>query len=100
MQSILHSLLPRRFLSHSIPIPDHSALLAARSSLADFIIAATVVLAISRAVELKVASTTSSEGNWVGVPGRGRNQLLPKSKKHRSDQLHEVRKRMRSRIEQ
>jgi hypothetical protein len=59
--------------------------------------AASVVFTISKAVELKLSS---SAGSWVGVPGRGRNQLLPKSKKHRSDQLHEVRKRMSSRIEQ
>ncbi len=33
-------------------------------------------------------------------PGRGSNQLLPKSKKQRSDQLHEVRKSMSRRKEQ
>lgn len=34
------------------------------------------------------------DGGMPVVVGRGRNQLLPKSKKHRSDQLHEVRKRI------
>jgi hypothetical protein len=64
--------------------------------------AATVVLAISRTVELNARSpdgevkATSSDG----TVGRGRNQLLPRSKKHRSDQLHEVRKRIRRRMEQ
>lgn len=33
-------------------------------------------------------------------PGRGWNQLLLKSKKHRSDQLHEVMNRISSRKEQ
>ena len=35
-----------------------------------------------------------------GAEGRGWNQLLPKSKKHRSDQLHEVTKRTNRRMEQ
>lgn len=63
--------------------------------------AATVVLAISRTVELNVRSSPDGEVKATsGVIGRGRNQLLPRSKKHRSDQLHEVRKRIRSRMEQ
>lgn len=100
IQSILHSLLPKRFRSHSIPRPVHSALLAARSSLEAFAIAEAVVFTISKTVELKSRAASSASGIWVGVPGRGRNQLLPKSKKQRSDQLQEVRKRMRRRIEQ
>lgn len=60
-----------------------------------------VVFTMSKTVELKsTAAASSTSGIWVGVPGRGRNQLLPKSKKQRSDQLQEVRKRMRRRIEQ
>jgi hypothetical protein len=51
-------------------------------------------LALNRSVE----SGMTSVGR-VDV-GLGRNQLLPTSKKQRSDQLQEVRKRMRSRIEQ
>jgi hypothetical protein len=51
------------------------------------------VFAISRTVVLNVTSSG-------GAVGRGRNQLLPKSKKHRSDQLQEVRKRIRRRMEQ
>ena len=63
-------------------------------------IAATVVLAISRTVELNVRSSDGEVNATSGVIGRGRNQLLPRSKKHRSDQLHEVRKRIRRRMEQ
>lgn len=63
-------------------------------------IAATVVLAISRTVELNVRSPDGEVNATSGVIGRGRNQLLPRSKKHRSDQLHEVRKRIRRRMEQ
>lgn len=38
-------------------------------------------------------------GSWL-PEGRDWNQLLEKSKKHRSDQLQEVRKRIRRRNEQ
>jgi hypothetical protein len=47
---------------------------------------------------LKSSSRNGAEG--AGTVGRGWNQLLPRSKKQRSDQLHEVRKRMRRRTEQ
>lgn len=61
--------------------------------------AAAVVLTISTTLVLNKSaeSCITSVGRDVGL---GRNQLLPTSKKQRSDQLQEVRKRMRRRMEQ
>ena len=97
MHSTRHSLLPKRLLNHSTPRPVHSALRAATSSTAAPARALAVVFIISKTVELK--ESVWSNGR-LGMLGRGRNQLLPRSKKHRSDQLQEVRKRMRRRMEQ
>lgn len=94
MQSILHSLLPKNVLNHSTPRPVHSALLADMSSTAALARAFAVELAMSMTVALNSVALLSE------VLGLGRNQLLRKSKKHRSDQLHEVKKRTRRRIEQ
>lgn len=95
-------------------MPVHSALLAATSSIAALVAALAVELTMSSMVELKLLPLRSSpsvdaaDDNDVphvlppllNMLGRGRNQLLLKSKKQRSDQLHEVRKRMSSRTEQ
>ncbi|KAG6094221.1 hypothetical protein E4U30_003538 [Claviceps sp. LM220 group G6] len=102
IHSILHSLLPSHVLNHSSPNPVHSALLAAISSAA----APASAFAISTTVALNKAAASTSSALLVAAPavstfgGRGRNQLLRTSKKHLSDQLHDVKKSMRSRIEQ
>jgi hypothetical protein len=98
MQSILHSRFPSKFRSHSTPKPVHSALLEEIWSAAAPANVLAVEFAISNIVALKDGSVYS-DGMAV-VLGRGRNQLLRKSKKHRSDQLQDVRNNMRSRMEQ
>lgn len=103
MQSILHSLFPRRLRNHSIPSPVHSALRAVAASNAALVTAVAVELIISTTLALNRSAEsgrTSVGSARLGEPGLGRNQLLPKSKKQRSDQLHEVRKRMSRRMEQ
>ena len=104
MHSTLHSLLPSRLLSHSMPNPVHSAFFLASSSAAAPASAVAVVLSISNAVALNEPTTSSDRleapvehvvvllptqvaaDDRADVPGRGANQLLLKSKKHRSDQ--------------
>lgn len=101
MQSILHSRLPSKFRSHSTPKPVHSLRSTAISSAAARAAALAVELTMSTRVSLKArARACSSWGSGRDEGGRGRNQLLLRSKKQRSDQLHEVRKRMRRRTEQ
>ena len=96
-QSTLHSRFPNKLLSHSIPSPVHSDLLFASSSAAALASAVAVEL-ITSTVALKVsAASLTCRPGVAGTGGRASNQLLLKSKKHRSDQLHEVRKRMISR---
>jgi hypothetical protein len=51
-----------------------------------------------KALLLLLVVVSSSWRN--GAVGRGWNQLLPRSKKQRSDQLQDVRKRMSRRTEQ
>jgi hypothetical protein len=89
-----------------MPRPVHSALRRVSSSAAADAAAPSVELRTSTAIESRMHSG-EAEIQDVGVAaweercerigGRGWNQLLLKSKKQRSDQLHEVRKRMRSR---
>lgn len=99
MQSTLHSRLPSILRSHSKPTPVHSFLSTAISSAAARAAAFAVELSMSATVSLKALLLLSS--SWrIGRVGRGWNQLLPRSKKQRSDQLHEVRKRMSRRTEQ
>lgn len=90
MHSILHSLRPNKLRSHSTPSPVHSSFRLASSSAAALARAVAVVFSISTAVALK--SSTTGSGIMVPLDGhddvedRGANQLLLKSKKHRSDQ--------------
>lgn len=100
-------------------MPVHSLRACATWSAACPSIALAVVLSMSRAtsaVALAVALMFSAESELrideallrpaalpvkkETDPGRGWNQLLLKSKKHRSDQLHEVMNRINSRKEQ
>jgi len=89
-----------------MPMPVHSALARASSSAAapasaDAVVfsisAATAAVALSTAAVLFLSSPTLPAASCAD---RGWNQLLLKSKKHRSDQLQLVRKRMSSRNEQ
>ena len=108
--SIRHSLRPSRLRSHSMPSPVHSTLVWAIFSVAAVASAPAVVLSMSATTAVTVAlispvavcvKVSPAAGRFTKlVPGRGWNQLLPKSKKHRSDQLHDVRKRTSSRNEQ
>lgn len=119
------SLFPSRLLSHSMPRPVHSGLVLAACSATAPANAPAVVLTISAstkdmvvfkswplAVDMVALAPSppdadasqlvdiGSEAWLLPAVGRGWNQLLEKSKKHRSDQLHEVRKRIRRRKEQ
>lgn len=98
MQSTLHSRLPSILRSHSKPTPVHSFLSTAISSAAARAAAFAVELSMSTTVSFSRALLSSSWRN--GAVGRGWNQLLPRSKKQRSDQLQDVRKRMSRRTEQ
>lgn len=80
MQSILHSLLPSRLLSHSRPSPVHSVFLLATSSVAAPVSALTVEKTMSTTVLL------NSPAPAACMAGLGSNQLEETSKKHRSDQ--------------
>lgn len=110
-----HSLRPSRLLNHSSPSPVHSTFVLAIFSVAAVARAPAVVFSISARTAEAVALMSSVAVRFVAPPsafhpaagrdmklppGRGWNQLLPKSKKQRSDQLQEVMKRMRSRKEQ
>lgn len=89
MHSILHSLRPSQLRSHSTPSPVHSSFLFASSSAAALARALAVVFNISTAVALKLSTESDMAVPLAGhsdVAGRGANQLLLKSKKHRSDQ--------------
>src|SRR5262249_44799066 len=76
--------------SHSIPSPVHSAFFRASSSAPAPMRVVTVELKTSKVVALK----SSAREDETEVGWRGRNQLLLKSKKQRSDQWQDVRKRM------
>lgn len=95
-QSTRHSLRPSRLRNHSMPKPVHSCLCRASSSAAAPARALAVELMTSTTEALKLVFGSSS-GSGREEGGRGWNQLLLKSKKQRSDQLHEVRKRINSR---
>ena len=99
-QSIRHSLLPSRLRSHSIPRPVHSARSCDTCSAAMLARAVAVELSISAAMVAVALVASESPRDEVCDEGLGWNQLLPKSKKQRSDQLQLVRKRMSSRNEQ
>ena len=117
-----HSLFPSRLLNHSMPRPVHSVLVLAACSATAPTNAPAVVLTMSaRTSDMVVFRSSPLAGMVALVPsppavdanqlvdmggaallpvvGRGWNQLLEKSKKHRSDQLHDVRKRISRRKE-
>lgn len=78
-----------------MPSPVHSCLLFASSSAAAPVSALAVELIISMvALIVCEASSMLSSAVVAGIGGRDSNQLLFRSKKHRSDQLQDVRKRM------
>ena len=85
-----------------MPSPVHSPLALETCSAAAVAIMLAVVLNISVAIEVTVEFKSVVPSRLEDHPGSGRgsNQLLLKSKKHRSDQLHEVKNRTRSRNEQ
>lgn len=81
-----------------MPRPVHSCLLFESSFAAAPASALAVELNTSTVALLRAYASLPSLGSEMDVGGsRGWNQLLLKSKKHRSDQLHEVKKRMRRR---
>lgn len=94
MQSTLHSRFPRATLNHSSPNPVHSGDPSA-SDAAD-----RPALDVSASMSSTTAPTTLlSEGLvevFEGAAARGKNQLDEASKKHWSDQLHDVKNRMTS----
>jgi hypothetical protein len=95
MHSIRHSLLPSKLRSHSSPSPVHSGRRCVSSSTAAEANALMVEFRISLVVALNSLEGSSSTDEVIGV--RGWNQSLLKSKKQRSDQLQDVRNKMRSR---
>lgn len=106
IQSIVHSRFPSKLLNHSIPSPVHSPPIARRSASPDSTTAGDLSLSIcshtgapSRAMVSAAAAAAVVDASSRST--RGANQsLLVKSKKQRSDQLHEVKKRTRRRSEQ
>src|SRR5204863_7683129 len=101
-QGTLHSLLPSKLLTHSTPIPVHSALASSfllTPSAAASAIARTVLFSavarneISSDVEFGIAGDLlMNSGIGLGRGDercRGSNQLLWKSKKQWSDQLQD-----------
>lgn len=94
----VHSLLVCATWSAACP---RSALAVVLSiSLATSREAFTVAVIFSTEIVEEDALLPAAPEKYETVPGRGWNQLLLKSKKHRSDQLHEVMNRISSRKEQ
>lgn len=118
IHSIRHSLCPSKSLNQPSPRPVHSgrilpgAYLSAAARTSPFAVELSIYSIVSLTPSavaadnddalLYKAAVSLGKAPIVSivevVDGRGRNQLLLKSKKHRSDQLQLVRKRMMRRM--
>lgn len=106
-QSSLHSLFPNKFLNHSTPIPVHSLLAKFFFASSNAVPANAIAVLLKAPAYIKTLSIVSFErAVWLFISadeydeGRGKNQLLLKSKKQWSAQWQEEAKRMSRRIEQ